>query len=250
MNLLFYTYIFLIGLILGSFYNVVGLRIPAGRSIIKPRSACGECGTTLTAADLIPVVSYLRQHGKCRHCGTRVSPLYPATELLTAALFAAAPLFVGWTGELFVALPLISLVIIVFVSDFTYMIIPNKVLLFFGGLFILLRMFFPLEPWYAPFTGGAAGFALLYAVAVLSKGGMGGGDVKLFGVLGLVLGVKGVMLAFFFSTFYGALFGILGLLAGKLERKKPIPFGPFIGLGTLTAYFFGERLLTWYFNFY
>ncbi len=250
MSILFVIYLFTLGLILGSFYNVVGLRIPAGRSIIKPRSACGECRTTLSAADLVPVLSYMYQRGKCRHCGTKVSPLYPVVELSTAVLFAVAPVFVGWSFELLVALAFISLVIIIFVSDIVYMIIPNKVLLFFGGLFILLRLIAPLENWYAPYLGAAAGFTLLYLIAILSKGGMGGGDVKLFGVLGLVLGWKLVMLAFFFSTFYGSLFGIVGLLAGKFKRKKPIPFGPFIGLGALTAYFFGESLLIWYFTFY
>ncbi|TYS66148.1 prepilin peptidase [Bacillus infantis] len=237
---------FLYGLLLGSFYNVVGLRVPLKQSIVKPRSHCPYCQHTLRPYELIPVVSYLLQGGKCRRCKAPVSFLYPAVELATGLLFFLAPLLMGWTLELIIAWTLISLMIIVFVSDIKYMIIPDKVLLVFAVIFLLERIFLPLSPWWDSLLGAAAGFFLLLFIAVISKGGMGGGDIKLFAVIGLALGTKLVLLTFFFATLFGAVFGIVGMLIGKVEKGKPIPFGPYIALGSLTAYFFGQRILDWY----
>ncbi|MCA1038943.1 prepilin peptidase [Bacillus infantis] len=238
--------IFLYGLLLGSFYNVVGLRIPLKQSIVKPRSHCPYCQHTLRPYELIPVVSYLLQGGKCRRCKAPVSFLYPAVELATGLLFVLAPLLMGWTLELIIAWTLISLMVIVFVSDIKYMIIPDKVLLVFAVIFLLERIFLPLSPWWDSLLGAAAGFFLLLFIAVISKGGMGGGDIKLFAVIGLALGTKLVLLTFFFATIFGAVFGLAGMLIGKVEKGKPIPFGPYIALGSLTAYFFGQRILDWY----
>jgi leader peptidase (prepilin peptidase) / N-methyltransferase len=243
---LFYIIVLLYGLLLGSFYNVVGLRVPLKQSIVKPRSHCPYCQHTLRPYELIPVVSYLLQGGKCRRCKAPVSFLYPAVELATGLLFVLAPLLMGWTLELIIAWTLISLMVIVFVSDIKYMIIPDKVLLVFAVIFLLERIFLPLSPWWDSLLGAAAGFFLLLFIAVISKGGMGGGDIKLFAVIGLALGTKLVLLTFFFATIFGAVFGLAGMLIGKVEKGKPIPFGPYIALGSLTAYFFGQRILDWY----
>ncbi|TWI57097.1 prepilin peptidase [Halalkalibacter nanhaiisediminis] len=240
-------YLFLIGSVLGSFFNVVGIRVPRRESIIRPRSHCSICKRNLTAADLVPIFSYLFLKGKCRKCGTRISPLYPLVEAGTGLLFVASFLVFGWTGEMIVSLVLMSMLAIIFVSDIRYMIIPNKVLLFFAPLFLALRLvWIPLDPWWDALVGAGIGFGLLLMIAVVSRGGMGGGDIKLFAVLGLVLGWQGTLLAFFFSCLFGALIGGVGLLVGKVERRKPIPFGPFIVLGTITAYFFGSILVEWY----
>lgn len=237
------------GLLLGSFYNVVGLRVPMKQSIVAPRSACPGCGHTLTAGELIPVVSYVLQGGKCRKCKASISPLYPFVEGMTALLFAAAALLFGWSGELVIALTLISLFMIIFVSDIKYMIIPDKVLLFFAVLFLIERIFIPLSPWWDSLIGAAAGFFLLLSIAFLSKGrGMGGGDIKLFAVLGLALGWKLVLLSFFLSCLVGSVIGLAAILAGKVKRRQPMPFGPSIMAGTLLAYFYGEELLMWYFR--
>ncbi|WP_432806721.1 prepilin peptidase [Mesobacillus maritimus] len=236
----------LYGLFLGSFYNVVGLRVPAGKSIVYPGSSCPTCGHKLRAWELIPVLSYFIQRGKCRGCQSRISPLYPSIEFLTGVLFATAPLVIGWSLELVVALTLISLFIIIFVSDLAYMIIPDKVLLFFAGLFLLERIFIPLTPWWDSLLGAAVGFLLLLVIALVSKGGMGGGDIKLFAVIGFVVGTKTLLLSFFFSTLFGALIGIIGMAFGFVKKGKPIPFGPFIAAGTLVAYYFGDNLINMY----
>lgn len=250
MEFLLLLYLFLIGLIMGSFYNVVGLRVPNNQSIVRPRSYCTNCRTTLTATELIPVFSYVLQRGKCRTCGTRISPFYPIFELVTAILFAISPLITGLSKELVVALALISLLVIIFVSDLTYMIIPNKVLMVFLPIFIALRIWSPLEPWHASITGAVFGFLLLLVIAVISKGGMGGGDIKLFGVLGVILGIKGVLVTFILATFLGALFGLTGLLLGKIKRGEPFPFGPYIALGALLSFYFGNTIIEWYLSFY
>jgi leader peptidase (prepilin peptidase) / N-methyltransferase len=245
-----YSYVFLItffiGLLLGSFFNVVGLRLPAGESIAKPRSYCPSCKRTLTAWELIPIVSFVMQGGKCRGCGVHISPLYPFVELLTAILFMITPLLVGWSKELIVSWTLISLLMIIFVSDIRYMIIPDKVLLFFAVIFIIERIFVPLSPWWDSLVGAFVGFTLLLLIAFVSKGGMGGGDIKLFALLGFVLGWKKVLLSFFLSTFYGTVFGLFGMALGKVHRGEPMPFGPYIVLGILTVYFFGQTILQWY----
>ncbi len=238
---------FLLGLFLGSFYNVVGLRVPRGESIVAPRSHCPSCKRTLTAFELIPVVSYVLQKGKCRACSARISFVYPFVELSTAMLFALAPLFVGWSAEIIVSWTLISLFVIIFVSDVHYMIIPNRVLLFFAPLLLIERLWFaPLTPWWDSLLGSFVGFMMLFLIALVSKGGMGGGDIKLFAVIGLALGVKLTVLAFFLSTFVGTMFGLIGMAIGHVKRGEPMPFGPAIVVGTLIAYFFGEAMIDMY----
>ena len=240
----------LYGIFLGSFYNVVGLRVPAGKSIVYPGSHCPSCGHKLKPLELIPVLSYFIQKGKCRGCGSRISPIYPSIEFLTGVLFATAPLIVGWTPELIIALTLISLFIIIFVSDIAYMIIPDKVLVVFAGIFLLERIFIPLTPWWDSLVGGAIGFVLLLVIALVSKGGMGGGDIKLFALIGFVVGTKTLLLSFFFSTLLGAVLGLLGMAFGFVKKGKPIPFGPFIAVGTLIAYYYGDSLISLYLNLY
>jgi leader peptidase (prepilin peptidase) / N-methyltransferase len=241
--------LFLYGLLLGSFFNVVGLRIPMNKSIVTPRSACSSCGHQLKPYELIPVLSYLLQKGKCRGCQSRISPIYPVFELLTGILFATAPLVIGWSGELVVSLTLISMFMIIIVSDINYMLIPDKILLLFAGIFLLERMIWPLTPWWDSILGAGTGFLLLLIIALVSKGGMGGGDIKLYALLGFVLGFKLVLLSFFLSTLFGAVIGGLALLFKIVKRKQPIPFGPFIAAGTLTAYYWGSDLIHLYLQF-
>jgi leader peptidase (prepilin peptidase)/N-methyltransferase len=241
--------IFIYGLLLGSFFNVVGLRVPLKQSIAAPRSACPTCGHQLKPYELIPVISYLFQKGKCRGCQSRISPIYPIFELLTGLLFATAPLVIGWSGELVVALSLISMFMIIIVSDIHYMIIPDKILIWFAGVFLLVRIFWHLSPWWDSLLGAVTGFTLLLVIALISKGGMGMGDVKLYALLGFVLGFKLVLLSFFLSTLFGAVIGGFALIFKIVKRKQPIPFGPFIAAGTLTAYYWGSDLIDLYLQF-
>jgi leader peptidase (prepilin peptidase)/N-methyltransferase len=244
-----FTLLSVYGVVLGSFFNVVGLRVPQKQSIVTPRSACPTCGHQLKPYELIPVISYLLQRGKCRGCQSRISPIYPVFELLTGILFATAPLVIGWSGELVVALTLISMFMIIIVSDINYMLIPDKILIWFAGIFLLERIYWPLSPWWDSLLGAVTGFTLLLVIAIVSKGGMGFGDVKLYALLGFVLGFKLVLLSFFFATLFGAVIGGLALLFKIVKRRQPIPFGPFIAAGTLTAYYWGSDIIDIYIQF-
>lgn len=248
LNLLLYTYMFIIGLVFGSFFNVVGIRTADGVSIAAPRSHCPRCKHRLTALELIPVVSYLLQNGRCKNCQSPISIRYPIFELLTASLFTISPMVAGWSKELLVALLLVSLVMIVTISDTYKMLIPNRVLLFFFPVMIIVRIFIPTIPWWDAYAGAVLGFALLLLIAVASKGGMGGGDIKLFAVLGLFLGIKGTILTLVLAAILGMLYGLILLAYKKINRKEPIPFGPFIGVAALISYVYSDSLWVSYLN--
>lgn len=244
-----YTIIFFVfGLVLGSFYNVIGLRIPKKESIVTPSSHCTSCQRRLTALDLIPILSYIFLRGKCRQCGVEISPIYMLTEVLTGVLFAFSYWQLGFTAELAVALLFISLLIIINVSDMVYMLIPDKILLFFLPLLIIGRMFSPLSPWWDSIVGAVIGFGILYLIAVVSKGGMGGGDIKLFFLIGIVLGTVNSLLTLFLASFIGMIAGIIVLKVRKQGRKTPLPFGPSIAIAAVIVYFYGEALVDWYWN--
>ena len=155
---------------------------------------------------------------------------------------------VGWSKDLLVLLLLVSLIIIVSISDLHNMLIPNQVLLFFGIIIFIVRLFIPLNPWWDAYAGAILGFGLLYLIAIVSKGGMGGGDIKYFAVLGLFLGVKGILLTLFLAAFVGMLFGLVFMMLGKLKRRQPVPFAPFIGLAAWISYSFGEQIWKMYFQ--
>ncbi|KFL44433.1 prepilin peptidase [Lysinibacillus sp. BF-4] len=244
-----YTVIaFIFGLVFGSFFNVVGLRVPKKQSIVRPPSHCTSCERRLTAIDLLPVLSYVLLRGKCRTCQATVSPIYPFMELLTGILFALAYVHFGITAEFFVALLFISMLVCITVSDIAYMLIPNKILLFFLPLLVVGRIFSPLTPWWDSLLGAVIGFGVLYIVALLSRGGMGGGDIKLFFVLGIVLGTLKTLLTLAFASAIGLVIGIIVLRITKKGRKTPVPFGPSIALAALLLYFYGERIIAWYLN--
>lgn len=246
MIILIECYVFLAGVVLGSFYNVVGLRLAKGESIVSPPSHCPSCGRQLRYQELIPVFSYLALKGRCKGCGIKISWIYPVVEMCSGLLFLAVFLFSDDLQQMIMGWLLISLLIIIFISDISEMVFPDRVLIFFMVLFIAYRIFNPMDPWWDSLTGFAAGFIMLYVIALLSKGGMGGGDIKLFGVMGIILGFKGIICAFLLSAIYGTIIGGLGLISGKINRGQPVPFGPFIVLGTLSAYFFGDFIITWY----
>lgn len=239
-------FFFLYGVTFGSFFNVVGIRLPNNQSLIRPPSQCSTCNRRLTILDLVPVVSYMILKGKCRTCGTTIHWLYPVMELLTGILFVIAYIQVGLSVELIVAILFISLMIILSVSDLVYMLIPDKLLLFFGVLLIVGRIFSPLNPWWESTVGALVGFGILYLIAILSKGGMGGGDIKLFFVIGWVLGIIPTLLTLFIAAFIGMIVGFIHLKVKKADKKTPIPFGPSIAVAAVIVYFWGSQILEWY----
>ncbi|MDO7906596.1 prepilin peptidase [Paenibacillus sp. JX-17] len=246
MHIILAVYTALLGLLLGSFYNVVGLRVPAGESIIHPPSSCPSCCTRLRSRDLVPVFSYLFSRGKCRHCGAGVSVLYPLGELATSLLFLWMVLELGFTWTALNGLLLVSLSIIITISDLKYMLIPNKVLLFFLPLLAVVTLLAEPEQWLSHLLGLLLGGALIGLVVVLSRGRMGMGDLKLLALLGWVLGAPQTLLAFMLACALGSLVG--GVLLGLkiITRSQPVPFGPWLAAGALVSYVYGSQIISGY----
>jgi prepilin signal peptidase PulO-like enzyme (type II secretory pathway) len=238
---------FLLGILFGSFFNVVGLRVPKKESIIAPPSHCPSCKQQLTPSQLIPILSYLLSKGRCRSCQAVISRIYPVMELLTGVIFAFVYLTYGQSWNTLMGILFASLLVIITVSDLAYHLIPNKVVLPFLGLFLILRFFFHSEYTYANHLFGmVAGFVLFLLLAILSRGGIGGGDIKLYAVVGLFLGTPLLLLSILLSTLLGSLYGVFLMLCKGAGRRTAIPFGPFIGMGAITSFLIGDRIITWY----
>lgn len=246
MNALLVFYFFIFGLVFGSFYNVVGLRVPKKESIAFPGSHCTYCNHAIAWYDNIPVFSYLFLKGECRNCQVRISWIYPVMEAVTGLLFAFSYYYFGFSMELIAALLLASLLVIITVSDLAYMIIPNRILLVFLVSFIIYRLVAPLTPWWDSILASLVGFGILYLLGVISKGGMGGGDMKLFFVLGVLLGTKATLLTLFLAALLGSVFGLSQMMIGKFKKRTPIPFGPFIAIAAMFSFCFSEQLINWY----
>ncbi len=240
---------FIFGLVIGSFLNVVIYRVPRGQSIAFPPSHCPGCDTHLKPMDLVPVFSWLFLKGRCRHCGAGISIRYPLIELFTALIFLLLSLnFWGW--QLISLLILSSVLIVAAVIDYEHGIIPNKLLLtgFIIGLIIFL--FRPVLPLSQHLLGVLAGGLPLLLLAALSRGGMGGGDIKLAAVMGLYLGPKLMLTALFLGSLLAGLTGIVFMLAGKKTRKDTMVFGPFLALGAVVSIFWGREILFWYLSMF
>ncbi|MFJ7933528.1 prepilin peptidase [Sporosarcina sp. NPDC096371] len=250
MSIVIIVLFFLYGIVFGSFFNVVGLRVPKKESIVSPPSRCTTCDRKLGVLDLVPVFSYLFLKGKCRGCGLKISPIYPFMEFVTGVLFALSFYMLGFSGELVIALLFMSLLVIITVSDIAYMLIPNKVLLPFAVALLGARLFIPLEPWWDSLLGALIGFSVLYIIAVVSKGGMGGGDIKLFFVIGLMLGTVLTLLTLFVAALIGTIAGMIILKRAGKGRKTPIPFGPSIAVAAVIVYFWGANFVAWYSNLF
>lgn len=246
MTIVYVVLFFIYGIVFGSFFNVVGLRVPKKESIVSPPSHCTTCDRNLTTLDLIPVFSYLFLKGKCRGCHSKISPIYPFMEFVTGVLFALAYYLVGFSFELVIALLFISMLVIITVSDIAYMLIPNKVLLPFAVTLLIGRFIVPLSPWWDSLLGAVVGFSVLYLIALVSKGGMGGGDIKLFFVIGLVLGVMQTLFTLFLAALIGSIIGLIILKKSGRGRKTPIPFGPSIAIAAVISYFWGADIISWY----
>ena len=231
-------------LALGSFLNVVAARVPLRRSVVRPASACMSCGHELAWHDNVPVVSWLLLRGRCRSCGERISPLYPAVELATAGLVAACFIAFGLSGEAFVASFFCVVLVVLSAIDLTHRIVPNRIVLPAALVVLVAQTALEPSPEWALGALAAAGF--LFAAALAYPAGMGMGDVKLALLLGAMLGRTvpvGLMLGM-----VAALVPSVVLLArhGSAARKMGIPFAPFLALGAVIALFAGQGLLDAY----
>lgn len=254
MEILFWVFLIILGLMVGSFLNVVIVRVPKGESIVFPSSHCCACGAPLQARDLVPVFSFLLLKGRCRACGARISPRYMVVELLCAGLFAVCAWRFGFSLALLPALVFSALLLAVAAIDLEHNIIPNGLVIFGLCVGALSCGFSLLVPWWEALIGLVAGGVPLLLIDLLSRlvlkrEGMGGGDMKLMAMAGLFLGWKLVLLALLLSFWIGALYAAVLIFTGKLrrgDRGVTMPFGPSLAAGSLVALWFGKDLITWY----
>ncbi len=228
-----YVYALLVGMVFGSFFMVIAMRVPVGESIITPRSHCHYCKYTLQPKELIPIISFYMQKGRCTNCKRKISSLYTVFEFVTGSLFFLTVYVIGIEQELIIILSLFSLLLIISVTDLVYMLIPNRILIGFAFLLILECIFVPLVTWIDSIAGCGTIFILLYCVQRIYPEGLGGGDVKLLSLLGFVVGVKGSFMILFLSSCFSLCFFGIGIVLKRIEARKPIPFGPFISLGAI-----------------
>lgn len=243
--------IFLLGTIIGSFLNVCIHRIPKEESIIFPGSYCPSCSTPLEWYDLVPVLSFLFLKGKCRYCGERISPRCPIVELLNGFIFVMLYSKFRFNLDFIFYTFLFSLFIIITFIDLDYQIIPSTMILFIlvGSIVykILNLMLYSIPVNFVNSLMGLGVSILIFLIIfVVSKGGMGGGDVKLIGVLGFILGISKIFLNIFLSFLAGGIISVLLLVFKIKGRKDPIPFGPFIILGFIITLFWGDKIINWY----
>jgi leader peptidase (prepilin peptidase) / N-methyltransferase len=233
------------GLALGSFLNVVAARVPRRRSIVRPASACMECGTPLAWRDNIPLVSWVLLRGKCRYCGTRISVLYPGVELATAVLIAACALDFGLSGRFVVAAFFCAVLVAVTVTDLTHRIIPNRIVLPAAAVILVAQTALEPSPQWALGALAASGF--LFAAVLAYPAGMGMGDVKLAFVMGLFLG-RDVGPAMLVALIAGSVVGaaIIARKGAQEGRKTAIPFGPYLAFGGLVGLLLGDPIVEWY----
>jgi len=259
MTILLMVLFFIVGALVGSFINVVADRLPAGKSIISPPSHCVECQHPISARDNIPIVSYLCLRGHCRNCGATIPRRLLWVELGTALLFA----FLYWHYGLSWETAFVAFYCCLFISflliDLERSILPNK--LVYPGIVIALVIasmgsIFGFEPndiigggfrlWIVDAAiGGGIGFLLLLLPALLYRGGMGWGDIKLAALIGFVTGFPLVILAMFFAVIAGGLTAAILLLLKLKGRKDAIPFGPFLSLAAMATLFWGKDVLDW-----
>ena len=272
-----YLFSFLFGAAIGSFLNVVIHRVPNDQSIVFPNSACPACGSSIKPYDNIPILSWLLLRGRCRNCSEPISFRYPAVELFTALLFVLVYSQFGFTAFLPVALVFCAAIVALIFIDAEHMILPNVITYPMIGFGILVRLFFPsffsggyisdinlwpvsaISGWSQIFLslagamlGCLVGGGFLWLVGEIWKrlrgvDAMGLGDVKMMAAVGALLGWRLTFLSTFIGAFAGAVAGVV-LVAKQRDRdlQTQIPFGIFLGIGSIVSLLFGDRLIDWY----
>ena len=235
-----------LGALIGSFLNVVIHRVPRRESLVRPRSRCPECAAPIAPYDNVPVLSWLLLRGRCRGCGERISPRYPLVELLTALAFAAVVLVRGFDEDLVLELPFVAALIALAGIDYDHKLLPNRIVYPLAGYGLIATVLVERDALVEHVAAGAGAFAFLLAAVIAYPRGMGMGDVKLAGAMGLFLGVS-VIPALLVAFLSGSVVG-LAIIAreGAAGRKKAIPFGVFLALGGIVGVLAGPELIDLY----
>lgn len=248
LSILLCVVLFLYGIVIGSFVNVCIYRIPAGEDIVKTRSHCMNCGYQLKWYDLIPLFSYLCLGGKCRKCGQKISVQYPIIEALNGGLYVLIYIVCGWSVETLLYCLLSSALVALSVIDERTGEIPPGINLFILALG-LIRVVTDLTDWLDYGIGLICVSLFLYLILLLSKGrAIGGGDVKLMAVCGLLLGWKRIILALALACIIGSIVHLTRMKVAKAGHE--LHMGPYLSAGVLLAALWGDQMLQWYFGLF
>lgn len=246
MNIIYIIYMFVIGTIMGSFFNVIGHRLSKNESAIKPRSHCEFCGHILAWYELIPIISFLIQGGKCRKCRAKLSWWYPLIEIITGLFFMSCYLYYGFTYDLLLALIISSVLIITCISDFNYLVILDEVLVV-SSLAALVVIFLKegFNGLIISLLSGLLMFFFMLMVKIVGdkafkRESLGGGDIKLSLFIGLVLGYKLSFINLVLASFLALPVAFYYLV--KLKDRE-VPFGPFLIISTFIIYIFSAQIL-------
>jgi leader peptidase (prepilin peptidase) / N-methyltransferase len=236
----------LFGAVIGSFLNVVAHRVPLGESLVSPPSRCPECEAPVKPYDNVPVVSWLLLRGRCRNCGTRISPRYPLVELATALVFAAVVAVRGFDNDLVLELPFVAALIALAAIDFDHKLLPNKIVYPLAAYGVIATLLVDRDDLVENLIAGAGAFAFLLLAVIAYPRGMGMGDVKLAGAMGLYLGLS-VIPALLTAFLTGSIVGVVIIAReGAAGRKKAVPFGVFLALGGIVGVLAGPELIDLY----
>lgn len=231
---------------MGSFLNVVIHRLPRGESLVHPRSRCPSCQTQIAGYDNIPIVSWLVLRGRCRHCGAAISPRYPIVELITAVTFAAVILVRGFDDDLIVELPFVAALIALAGIDADHKLLPNKIVYPLAAWGVVAVLIAERDDFVEHLVAGTGAFLFLLLAVLAYPRGMGMGDVKLAGAMGIYLGVSvipALLIAFLSGSVVG---GVIIAREGAAARKKAVPFGVFLALGGIVGVLVGPELVDFY----
>lgn len=247
MIFLYLIIFFIFGTVFGSFFTVVGLRLPRKEKFISNRSYCDKCHHELSFLDMIPIISYISLKGRCRYCHTKINDLSTYMEFFTGVLFALSYFAFGFSFELLIALGVIAMLIIISVSDITYYVIPDEVLIFFAGYFVIITCLEKgIMASLISIGSGLILFAIMYLImflgnAIFKKETLGGGDVKMMFVFGLLLNPVVGLIVIFIASFIALPVSLFILYR---SNQNMIPFGPFLLIAFTFVYFTGLNLNT------
>lgn len=240
MNIVYLIIFFILGTLFGSFFTVIGLRLPNHEDFIKTRSHCDSCNHELSLLDMIPILSYVFLKGKCRYCQTKINSLSTYMEFFTGVLFSLSFYVFGFSYELLIALGIVAMLVIISISDLTYFIIPDEVLIFFAIFFIIINLLNNgIQSTAISIGSGLLLFGFMYGIMLLGnllfkKESLGGGDIKLMFVIGLLINPLLGLVVIFIASMLALPISLIILM---LKKEKLVPFGPYLLISFMFIYF-------------
>ena len=253
--LLLRVYPALLGLLIGSYLNVVIYRLPLGKSTVTPPSSCPRCGARIKARDNLPILGFLLLRGRCRQCGEAIAWRYSVVEATTGAVFVAVVATFGLGVEAVIGATFCCLLLVLALIDIDHMILPDRLTLPGIVVGLLIQPWWPRTSWRSALLGAVLGAGVIVAINAVwwllrRVQGFGLGDAKMLAMIGAFLGPKGIAVTLLLATFSGSLFGLYLIVRRRIDLSGKLPFGTFLAIGAAAALFYGPQLLDCYLAFY